>query len=92
MPNLSAGNWLAGRFCALEPGANGTVLYVFTIAPAVPAPTTPSRRFWPEAFPNDVQALAAMRRGVCLGPEHHQSEALSDHPARRSGVVRLCRA
>ncbi|MFN7982478.1 MAG: hypothetical protein U0Q11_11515 [Vicinamibacterales bacterium] len=42
---------------ALEPGANGTVLYVFTIAPAVPGADYTVSTILAEAFPNDVQAL-----------------------------------
>lgn len=42
---------------ALEPGANGSVLYVFTIAPAVPNADYTVSTILAEAFPNDVQAL-----------------------------------
>jgi hypothetical protein len=42
---------------ALEPGANGSVLYVFTIAPAVPGADYTVSTILAEAFPNEVQAL-----------------------------------
>ncbi len=42
---------------ALEPGANNSVLYVFTIAPAVPGADYTVSTILAEAFPNEVQAL-----------------------------------
>lgn len=42
---------------ALEPGVNGSVLYVFTIAPAVPGADYTVSTILAEAYPNDVQAL-----------------------------------
>ena len=42
---------------ALEPGANNSVLYVFTIAPAVPGADYTVSTILAEAFPDEVQAL-----------------------------------
>jgi len=42
---------------AVEPGVNGTVLFVFTIAPAVPGADYTVSTILAEAFPNEVQAL-----------------------------------
>jgi hypothetical protein len=44
-------------FRAVEPGANGSVLYVFTIDPAVKGADYTVSTILAEAFPNDVQAL-----------------------------------
>jgi hypothetical protein len=44
-------------FRAMEPGANGSVLYVFTIDPAVKGADYTVSTILAEAFPNDVQAL-----------------------------------
>ncbi len=50
-----AASWKVFR--ALEPGANGSVLYVFTIDPAVKDADYTVSTILAEAFPNDVQAL-----------------------------------
>jgi hypothetical protein len=44
-------------FRALEPGANGSVLYVFAIDPAVKGADYTVSNILAEAFPKDVQAL-----------------------------------
>lgn len=44
-------------FKAVEPGVNGSVLYVFTIDPAVKGADYTVSTILAEAFPNDVQAL-----------------------------------
>ena len=44
-------------FRTMEPGANGSVLYVFTIDPAVKGADYTVSTILAEAFPNDVQAL-----------------------------------
>jgi hypothetical protein len=44
-------------FRAVEPGANGNVLYVFTIDPAIKGSDYTVSNILAEAFPNDVQAL-----------------------------------
>jgi pyruvate/2-oxoglutarate dehydrogenase complex dihydrolipoamide acyltransferase (E2) component len=44
-------------FRALEPGANGSVLYVFEIDPAVKGADYTVSNILAEAFPKDVQAL-----------------------------------
>lgn len=44
-------------FKAIEPGANGSVLYVFTIDPAVKGADYTVSTILAEAFPTDVQAL-----------------------------------
>ena len=50
-----AGSWKVFR--ALEPGANGSVLYVFTIDPAVTGADYTVSTILAEAFPTEVQAL-----------------------------------
>ena len=50
-----AGSWKVFR--ALEPGASGSVLYVFTIDPAVKGADYTVSTILAEAFPTDVQAL-----------------------------------
>lgn len=44
-------------FRALEPGANGSVLYVFTMDPAVPGADYTISTILAEAYPTEVQAL-----------------------------------
>lgn len=50
-----AASWKVFR--ALESGANGSVLYVFTIDPAVKDADYTVSTILAEAFPNEVQAL-----------------------------------
>ena len=50
-----AASWKVFR--AVEPGGDGTVLYVFTIDPAVKGADYTVSTILAEAFPNDVQAL-----------------------------------
>jgi hypothetical protein len=50
-----AGSWKVFR--AMEPGANGSVLYVFTIDPAVKGVDYTVSTILAEAFPTEVQAL-----------------------------------
>jgi hypothetical protein len=51
-------------FRALEPGANGSVLYVFTIDPAVPGADYTVSTILAEGFPDEVQALYAQYAGA----------------------------
>ena len=44
-------------FRAMEPGANGSVLYIFTIDPAVKGADYTVSTILAEAFPDDVRAL-----------------------------------
>jgi hypothetical protein len=50
-----AASWKVFR--AVEPGGNGSVLYLFTIDPAVKGADYTVSTILAEAFPNDVQAL-----------------------------------
>jgi hypothetical protein len=50
-----AGSWKVFR--AMEPGSNGSVLYVFTIDPAVKGVDYTVSTILAEAFPTEVQAL-----------------------------------
>ena len=50
-----AASWKVFR--AVEPAANGNVLYVFTIDPAVKGADYTVSAILAEAFPNDVQSL-----------------------------------
>ena len=51
-------------FRALEPGPNGSVLYVFTIDPAVPGADYTVSTILAEAFPEEVQAIYAQYAGA----------------------------
>jgi len=63
-----AASWKVFR--AVEPGANGSVLYMFVIDPAVKGADYTVSSILAEGFPNDVQTLYQQYAGAYVGGQN----------------------